>query len=69
MRLENGVVADATQGGHIQGPPNIRSSAFRFAIAALLAAVGVHGGYSNQGGDLLAIEVPQFRQVCQQGSY
>jgi len=44
--LDDGVVADGREGGHIESRPNMRTSTPDLAPAAEQAAVSIQGGYT-----------------------
>src|SRR5262245_46091897 len=59
--LEDRVVANASQRGHVEGIAHCRSSALGPAVASFSATVLVHGCYPHQGCNLLAVQSAQLR--------
>lgn len=60
---EVGIVSSGTDRRHIQGGSHRGAAAPDMALAAVLAAIAVHRGDADEGGDGAPVERPQFGQL------
>lgn len=67
LSLQDRVVTNAGQGGHIERTAHIRSATLSLAIAAFPAAVPIDGCDAHQCCNLLAVQLSQLWQISQQG--
>lgn len=65
--FDGGVEPHGGEAGHVQGAADVGSSAPDHASSSELPAVTVEGSDSDQGCDLLAVELSQFGEFGQQG--
>ena len=61
------IVADGDQGRHIQSRAHVSTTSPAGSLPPELATVPAEWGYTNQGGDLPAVECAQFGEAGQQG--
>src|SRR6266404_1002066 len=64
--LERRVVLDGDQASHVERRPDLDTAALDPAPAAVSAAVPVHGSYTSENGDLVAIDPAELRQFGDQ---
>ena len=62
------VAAFCGEGGHIEGASDLFSAAPDMGLAVPFSTGSVPGSQSDQGGDFLAVEFPQFGQVADEHS-
>jgi Tn3 transposase DDE domain len=65
-RLEDGIVAHRRQGAHVQHGANVDPAPPDCACSPQGAAIVVERGDADQRGDLLAVQDPQLRNLCDQ---
>jgi hypothetical protein len=66
-RLEDAIMANGTQGGHIEGATDRAAAATDMAAAGEFTTVTVIGGNARQGGRRLGIELAEFGHFRQHG--
>src|SRR5918992_2086702 len=65
--LDDGVISAGCQSSHIEGSPDPGPSAPDHSFAPEAATVPIKRGNSHQGGNLVAAQSAQFREISQQG--
>ena len=67
--LDDGIHAFRRERGHVKHIAQLGAPAANSAFAAELAAVAIEGSDTYQGRDLASIQLPQLRQLRQEGEY
>ena len=65
--LEDPVIADGAEGGHIKGTTHWSSTAADMPPTRVVAAIAIIGGHAGQGGSRLWVEFAEFRHFRQYG--
>src|SRR5216684_2305625 len=66
--LERRVVLDGDQASHVERRSDLDTAALDLALAAVSAAVPVHRSHAGEGGDLVAVDPAELRQLSDQGA-
>ena len=66
--FERRVVPDGDKAGHVQRRPDLDTASLDLTLAAISAAVPVHGSDAGQGSDLVATHLPELGQLSDQGA-
>ena len=66
--MNNWIETHGTQNGHIQGTTNVFSATPDVGLAGVTPGAEIIRGNTDQGGNLLTVELPKFRQLGQQNS-
>ena len=63
---DDGIAAAGGEGGHVEHGADLFAAAGDMRAAGLFSRLTVIGGHAHEGGDLVAIELSQFRQMGQE---
>lgn len=66
--MNNRIETHSTQNTHMQGTANVFSAAADMGLSCVTPGAIIIGGNTDQGGDLLTVELSQFRQLGQENS-
>ena len=67
-RLDHRIESSSYQGGHVQSSPHRCAATPHFAFASQSATIPVERSDPYQGGNLVAVQFTQFRQLRQQNT-